>query len=169
MCRMISVHCEDPAMADIATDLKEKFWLAQLDFLEYWEMKGGLEPDGMTIRDVSTDAENRTFDLFKKLSETVDAIPPQLIDATEELRRSRPERFEKTLMHILRTVDDTFFPANAAEFVDELNRTVQSDLPIPDPPELALLRLVASLKANIGGDRELEHAGSHIQTEDCEK
>jgi hypothetical protein len=67
-------------MADIATALKEKFWLSQLQFLEYWEMAGGLEPDGMTIRDVSTDEENRTFDLLKILSDTVDAIPLPLIE-----------------------------------------------------------------------------------------
>jgi hypothetical protein len=132
-------------MADIATDLKEKFWLSQLDFLEYWEMKGGLEPDGITFRDVSTDEENGTFNLFEMLGETVDAIPHPLIEATQEIRGSRPERFEKTLMHMLRTVDATFFPANATEFLEELNRTVQGDVPIPESPELALLRLVESL------------------------
>jgi hypothetical protein len=148
---MILVRCEDHAMADIATDLKEEFWLSQQDFLEYWEMAGGLEPDGKTIRDISTDAENRTFELLKKLSETVDAIPPQLIDATEAIRRSRSERFEKALMHILRTVDDAAFsPTNAAEFVEHVNRTVLSDATIPDPPVDALVRLVASLTATIG-------------------
>jgi hypothetical protein len=131
-------------MADIATVLKEKFWLSQQDFFEYWEMAGGLEPDGITIRDVSTDAENRTFDLLKKLSETVDAIPHPLIKAAEAIRRSQPERFEKTLMHMLRIVDATFFPASAAEFVEHVNRTVQSDAAIPDPPVDALFQLVAS-------------------------
>jgi hypothetical protein len=102
-------------MVDMLTHLKDKFWLSQLDFLEYWEMAGGLESDGVTIRDVSTDAENRTFDLFKKLSDTVDAIPNDLIEATEGLRRSQPERFEKALMHILskrdfpRTLTPTLF------------------------------------------------------------
>jgi hypothetical protein len=137
-------------MADIAIDLKEEFWLSQLWFLEYWEMKGGLEPDGITLRDVSTDAENRTFDLFTKLSETVDALPHQLKEATEGLRRSQPERFEKALAHVLRTVGATFFPANAMEFAEELNRTVQSRAAIPDPTNHPSLRLAASLATMIG-------------------
>jgi hypothetical protein len=78
-------------------------------------MEGGLEPDGMTIRDVSTEEENRTFDLFKMLSSTVDAIPLPLIGDTEALRRSQPERFEHTLLHILRIVGSRFCPANAAD------------------------------------------------------
>ena len=136
-------------MVDITAHLKDEFRLSQTDLLEYWEMKGGLEPDGMTIRDVSTDEENRTFDLLKMLSSTVDAIPLPLIESTEELRRSQPERFENGLLHMLKAVGLAFSPANAAEFVEELNRTIQSDAVITDPREY-ISRLVASVAAMMG-------------------
>jgi DNA-binding transcriptional regulator of glucitol operon len=144
---MISVRCEEKAMNDITTHLKDEFGLSQTDLLEYWEMKGGLEPDGMTIRDVSTDEENRTFYLLKMLSNTVDAIPLPLVERSEELRRSQPERFEHSLLHMLKAVGYSFFPANAAEFVEELDRTVQSDEVIPDPREYIarLVELVAAM------------------------
>jgi hypothetical protein len=53
------------------------------------------------------------------------------------------------LLHILKTVGYCFFPANAAEFVEELNRTVQSDAVIPDPREY-ITRLVESVAAMMG-------------------
>jgi len=133
-------------VVDILTHLKDKFWLSPLDFLEWWEMAGGFEPDGITIRDVSTDEGNRTFDLLKMLSCTVDAIPLPLIETTEALRRSQPERFENSSLHMLKAVGYSFSPANAAEFIEELNRTVQSDEVITDPREY-ILRLAASVAA----------------------
>jgi hypothetical protein len=75
-------------------------------------------------------------------------IPLPLVETTEELRRSQPERFENALLHMLKTVGSAYCPANAAEFVEKLNRTVQSDAVITDPREY-ISRLVASVAAII--------------------
>jgi hypothetical protein len=50
---------------------------------------------------------------------------------------------------MLKTVGYSFAPANAAEFVEEINRTVQSDAVITDPREY-IARLVESVAAMMG-------------------
>jgi hypothetical protein len=61
-------------MMDIAADLKEGFWVVELDLLEKWEMYG-LLPDGSTIPDVWTDDERRAMDILRACRESVDAVP----------------------------------------------------------------------------------------------
>jgi hypothetical protein len=87
----------------------------------------GVNPDGKSVPDVLTDEENAGVDIFKTLRDTVDAIPPTLIKTTEELRAARPELFEKTLVHGIDVVGLGFSPVSATEFVEVLNRTVQSE------------------------------------------
>jgi len=83
--------------------------------------------DEHTIVDL-TDDEARAVKIFETLRETVDAIPPSLIKATEELRAAWPELFETNLVHGVQVVGFGCFPTSATEFVDALNRTVQRDM-----------------------------------------
>lgn len=111
----------------IASDLKERFFCAELWFLEKWEMYG-VNPDGKSVPDVLTDEEKVAVDIFKILRDTVDTIPPTLIKTTEELRAARLDLFEKALVHSVQVVGLGFSPASATEFVEVLNRTLQSEV-----------------------------------------
>jgi hypothetical protein len=113
-------------MADVAIDLKERFFNAELWFLEKWEMYG-VNPDGKSIPDVLTDEENKAVDILKRLYGSVDAVPPELLNTMEELRNSTPELSERWLAHGVQVVGFGFFPTSATEFVMALNRTVQSE------------------------------------------
>jgi hypothetical protein len=77
---MILVRCDERGMTDIATDLRERFDFAALWFLEQYEV----QPDGQSVTDLP-DQDSKAVELLKTLSETVDAIPPSLIEATETL------------------------------------------------------------------------------------
>jgi hypothetical protein len=46
----------------------------------------GVNPDGRSIPDVLTDEDLRTISIFMALYDSVDAAPPSLIKAAEELR-----------------------------------------------------------------------------------
>jgi hypothetical protein len=112
-------------MADIATDLKQRFDWAMYLSLEAYEVL----PDGRSFE--RTDRDEYAIDVFKKLCDSVDAIPPLLIKATEELRAVEPELFEKLLAHRILLIGPDFSPTSAAEFVEVLNRIVQRDMAIP--------------------------------------
>jgi hypothetical protein len=94
-------------MIDLATDLKQRFDWAMYVSLEAYEVL----PDGKSI--ARSDERERAIDIFENLHDSVDAIPPPLIKATEALRDARPDLFEKTLLHGLRVVgrDGFFLPA----------------------------------------------------------
>jgi hypothetical protein len=109
-------------MIDVASDLTERFDFAVLWFLERYEVM----PDEETATDLS-DEDAKAVEVLKALHDSVDAIPPPLIKATEELRDSNPELFEKTLVHGVQVVGFGFSPNSATEFVEVLNRTVQRD------------------------------------------
>jgi hypothetical protein len=107
-------------MIDLATDLKQRFDWAVYVSLEAYEM----QPDGKSI--VRSDERERAIDVFESLHDSVDAVPPPLIKAAEELRDAVPDLFENTLLHGLRVVGrDDFFPATATEFIEVLNRTIE--------------------------------------------
>jgi hypothetical protein len=110
-------------MPDIATDLKERFDFAMLWFLEQYEVM----PDGRSATDLS-EKDAQAVDILEMLRDTVDAIPPSLIEATETLRDAQPDLFEKTLMHGVQSVGFGFSPTSTTEFLEVLNRTVQRDL-----------------------------------------
>jgi hypothetical protein len=59
------------------------------------------------------------------LRDSVDAIPPSLIQATEELRTAVRDEFEAALVRRIKLVGSEFLPACAAEFVEVLNKSVQ--------------------------------------------
>ena len=68
-------------MTDIASDLKERFDFAALWFLARYEVL----PDGKNVTDLS-DEDAKAVEILETLLNSVDAIPPSLIKATEELR-----------------------------------------------------------------------------------
>lgn len=111
-------------MTDVATDLKDHFWHAELWFLEKWEMYG-VNPDGRSIPDVLTDDENKAIEFLKMLHDSVDAIPPSLVGTMKELRSTNPALFERTLGHVVDIVGFRFFPASATEFAEVLNKNLQ--------------------------------------------
>jgi hypothetical protein len=57
---------------DVAADLKDRFWVVELDLLEKWEAHG-LLPDGKTIPDVWNESEHRAMDMLKACRESVDS------------------------------------------------------------------------------------------------
>jgi hypothetical protein len=69
-----------------------------------------------------------SVNLLKSLSDTVDAIPPALIEASEKLRHAAPDLFEKMLVHGVQVVGFGFAPTTATEFLEELMRTVERDM-----------------------------------------
>jgi hypothetical protein len=69
---------------------------------------GSLLDDEHTIVDL-TDDEARAVRILETLRDTVDAIPPSLIKATEELRDAWPELFETTLVHGCKSSGSDFF------------------------------------------------------------
>lgn len=110
-------------MTDIATDLRERFDFAIIWFYERYEVL----PDGETVTDLS-DEDAKAVELLKALLDTVDTIPPTLIEASETLRDAAPDVFEKLLMHGVQVVGFGFAPTTATEFLEALNRTVQRDM-----------------------------------------
>jgi hypothetical protein len=83
-------------------------------------------PDGKSFE--RSDEDERLIGVFEKLLDSVDAIPPSLIKAAEELRAAAPGLFEKLLEHGIRVIGPDFTPTSATEFVEVLNRTVQRDM-----------------------------------------
>lgn len=110
-------------MTDIASDLRERFDFAVLWFLEKYEVLS----DGQTVTDLS-DEDARAVDILNTLRDTVDSVPPLLIEATEALRDAAPDLFEMTLTHGVQVVGFGFVPTNATEFLEVLNRTIQRDM-----------------------------------------
>jgi hypothetical protein len=95
-------------------------------FHEKCELDPGSLLDGQTIVDLTGD-EARPVRILETLRGTIDAIPPPLIQETEELRDAWPELFETTLVHEVQVVGFGFYPTSATGFVEVLNRTVQRD------------------------------------------
>jgi hypothetical protein len=107
-------------MIDIATILKERFDLAAIWFLERNDVMHGVEAD-------LPEEDAKAVELLDNLRDSVDAIPPSLIDGTDRLRIANPELFERTLVRGVQVVGFGFYPATATEFVEVLNRTVEQD------------------------------------------
>jgi len=109
-------------MTDFASQLKEIFDSTMFDRLEAYEVL----PDGRSSE--RSDEDESAIGIFEVLLATVDAIPSALIKTAEERRAAEPQRFEDTLSRSLASVGYGFAPASAAEFVEVLNQTVQSDV-----------------------------------------
>jgi hypothetical protein len=109
-------------MTDVAADLKERFDFAALWFLEQYEVL----PDGESVTDLS-DEDAKAVELLNALRDTVDAIPPLLIETTETLRDTTPDLFERMLTHGVQVIGFGFAPTTATEFLEVLNRTIERD------------------------------------------
>ena len=109
-------------MPDVASDLKKRFDWAMYVSLEAYVVL----PDGKSFE--RSDEDEYAIGVFKNLRESVDAIPPSLIEATEKLRAAAPEKFEETLVRAVQVVGFGFSPTSATEFIEALNRTVQCDM-----------------------------------------
>ena len=109
-------------MTDFSTDLKERFDFAAHVRLEAYKVL----PDGKTIE---RSLEDECFiDVFEELRDSVDVVPPELVNAAEQLRNAAPELFEKWLVHGVQVIGPNFMPNNATEFVNALNSTGQRDM-----------------------------------------
>jgi hypothetical protein len=113
---------EDPVI-DIATDLRDRFEFAIIWFYERSEVMS----DGESVPDLS-DEDAKAVKLLKALLDTVDTIPPPLIEASTKLRDAAPDLFEKLFTHGVQVVGFGFAPITATEFLEVLNRTVQRDM-----------------------------------------
>jgi hypothetical protein len=109
---------------DVAADLKDRFWVVELDLLEKWEAHG-LLPDGQSIPDVWTETEHRAMDMLKACRQSVDAIPDELMQTTKTFLESNPVIFERTAMSLTSTIGFAFFPASATAFCEVLNENLQ--------------------------------------------
>lgn len=104
-------------MENLVSELRTRFE----DGLIGWASRA----DGPSVRD-QTDEEVRMIDIFCDLTETVDAIPPDILRDAEELRSRLPHRFEEILEAPVDRVGfkyelgGYFEPSNAAEFVQKL-------------------------------------------------
>jgi hypothetical protein len=108
----------ESGMTDIATDLRERFDFAIIWFYERSEVMS----DGESDPDLS-DEDAKAVKLLKALLDTVDTIPPPLIEASEKLRDAVPDLFERMLVHGEQVVGFGFAPTTATEFLEALNRT----------------------------------------------
>lgn len=109
-------------MTDFASDLKQRFGWAMDARLEAYEVLA----DGRSF--VRSDRDERAIGIFENLRDSVDDIPPPLIEAAEALRSGAPDLFEKTLSHALQAVGTETGLASATGFVEILNRTVRPEL-----------------------------------------
>lgn len=103
-------------MADFASDLKQRFDWAMYLSLEAYEVLA----DGKSF--VRSDRDERAIGIFENLRDSVDDIPPPLIEAAEALRSRAPDSFEMTLLNALQAVGTEPDPVSAADFVEVLIR-----------------------------------------------
>jgi hypothetical protein len=80
------------SLIDIAADLRDRFEFAIIWFYERSEVMS----DGESDPDLSDD-DAKAVKLLKALLDTVDAIPPMLIEASETLQATAPDLFERML------------------------------------------------------------------------
>ena len=108
-------------MIDITTDLKSRFDLAALWFFERSDLMDGVEAS-------LPDRDAKAVEILKNLRDTVDSIPPSLIRTAEAFRADTPNAFEQWLVHGVQVVGFGFYPANATEFLQAFNHTVQREM-----------------------------------------
>jgi hypothetical protein len=111
-------------MTDVAADLKDRFWVVELDLLEKWEGHG-LLPDGRSIPDVWSEDEHRAMDMLKTCRQSVDTVPDDLMQAMKVFLESNPVMFERTAMSLTAAIGFAFFPASATAFCEVLNEDYQ--------------------------------------------
>jgi hypothetical protein len=121
-------------MTDFITDLRERFDWAMYQCLEAYTVL----PDGKSFE--RSDEDEYAIGAFERLLDSIDAIPPSLIQEAEEVRAAVPELFDKLLVHGVRVIGPRFSPSTATEFIEILNQTVQRDMPIAPPKAITYTR-----------------------------
>jgi len=111
-------------MMDIAADLKDRFWVVELDLHEKWELREML-PAGETIPDVLIENERRAMEILEACRESVDAVPEHLLNIAKEFLENGPVLFERTAMGLTQAIGFGFYPENATKFVELLNDNLQ--------------------------------------------
>jgi hypothetical protein len=107
------------AMTDLANDLRKRFDWAMYESLEAYVVL----PDGKSYE--RSDIDERAIGLFENLFDSVDLIPPSLIQAAEAIRAAEPELFEKSLEQGMEAVRLNGSPSRATEFVEILTATTK--------------------------------------------
>jgi hypothetical protein len=133
-------------MDSFVSDLRERFDYSVTFFESAWEHDPNGMIDDRTVRP-HTEEESRMIDIFERLSETVETIPPEVLREAEELRTKLPETFEEILFSLIRyvgakyTAGGYFEPTSAGEFVEKLieyvrlrvtNPSLFTAVPYPD-------------------------------------
>jgi hypothetical protein len=77
---------------------------------------------------IRSDQDERAIAIFESLRDSVDDIPPPLLEAAEALRSRLPDTFEKTLSRALQAVGIEPDPASAADFVQALLQSAERQL-----------------------------------------
>jgi hypothetical protein len=77
---------------------------------------------------VRSDQDERAIGIFENLSNSVDDIPPPLIEAAEAFRSRLPDAFEKTLSRALQAIGIEPDPASAADFIQALLQSADRQL-----------------------------------------
>jgi hypothetical protein len=98
---------------EINTTLRDAFEHAATWLLERQEIPG----------ETLTKADLNDADLYSKLADTVDGIPPELIS---ELEAMPPDTFQRTLEFLILRVGGQFQPASATEFVESMIRMAKA-------------------------------------------
>jgi hypothetical protein len=110
-------------MTDIATDLKDRFYWAAICFFERHALLHGID----TATELPA-KDAKAVELLEALRDSVHAMPPSLIVATEDLRNAGPDAFESWLVHGVQVVGFGYYPTSATEFLQALNNSVQRDM-----------------------------------------
>ena len=99
-------------MTDFASDLKQRFVWAMDLCLESYEVLA----DGRSFE--RSDRDERAIGVFESLRNSVDDIPPSLVEAAEALRSRAPDSFETQLSQAMSAIGSgSSDPVNAAAFV----------------------------------------------------
>jgi hypothetical protein len=96
--------------------LSEHFLCSAHFFLEQTDTGGKL-----------TEEQWRNVRTYEDLDNSLDSVPPELIEQTIQLRAQNPEAFENSVSAMCAAVCDTFRPLTAADFVQKVNEDIRSD------------------------------------------
>jgi hypothetical protein len=96
--------------------LSEHFLCSAHFFLEQTDTGGKLSEE-----------EWRCVKTLEDLDNSLDSVPPELIEQTIQLRARNPEAFENSVSAMCAAVCDTFRPLTAADFVQKVNDDIRSE------------------------------------------
>jgi hypothetical protein len=86
-------------------------------------------PDGRSI--VGSDEVETAIGIFENLHDSMDQIPPALIEFAEARRSVAPNLFDAALVCRVQLVGYGFSPVSATEFDEVLSRDVQREVERP--------------------------------------